>query len=68
MLNVMKLDLALDRRRKAKRELKAAKKEYEKAQKRVLELKEETLKMFDDSDSNENSYSSKKSDESIEKS
>ena len=68
MHNVMKLDSALDRRRKTKRELKAEKKEYEKAQRAVLKLKDETLKMFDDYDSNENSYSSKNSDKSIDKS
>ena len=68
MHNVKMLDSALERRRKAKRALKAAQKEYTHAQTAVLKLKEQTLKMFDDSDSNENSYSSKKSDESIDKS
>ena len=68
MHNVKVLDSALDRRRKAKKALKVAEKEYKQAQTYVLQLKEQTLNMFLDSDSNENSYTSKKSDESREKS
>jgi hypothetical protein len=58
----MMLDQAFTRRRVAKQAFKTAEKEYHSAQKAILALKEKTLKMFDEPESNENSYSSKNPD------
>jgi hypothetical protein len=55
----MVLNQAITRRRVAKQAFKAAEKEYQSAQRGVLALKDTMLKMFDEPESNENSYSSK---------